>query len=230
MKFDKYDLYARILPALLTVIPLILFHHFYINSELSGFLNSMAAIRWVSELSMPIVFILFFAFTNRTLSKMVIENKNFQGEMKLPTTNILLFSTGYYSDHYLNKIHSKINNDFKIELLSKVEETKDEQEARKKIVEAVSQIIEKVKNGRLVLQRNIDYGFFRNLTGGSMFAAFFSLLSMSFFYFIYPNSLALILSLLGFMVYGLIIFFHRKILNWLGYLYAKKLLQEYMAQ
>lgn len=229
MKFDKYDLYARILPALLTVIPLILFHHFYINSELSGFLTKVAAIRWVSELSMPVVFIISFAFANRTMSKMVIENRNFKGEMRLPTTNILLFITGYYSDHYLNKIHNKIYHDFGIKLLSKVEESRDEEEARKRVMEAVSLIIEKVKNGRLVLQRNIEYGFFRNLIGGSIFAVVFSLLSASFFYFFYPNNLALVLSIIGFLGYGLILLFHKSILNWLGDLYAKKLIQEYMA-
>ena len=61
--------------------------------------------------------------------------------------------------------------DFDITLLPEDQEKEKEEEARKKIVEAMSLIRAKVKDGRLLLQHNIEYGFVRNLIGGNEIAA-----------------------------------------------------------
>ncbi len=228
MKFDQYYLYARIFPALLTAIPLILFHHFYINKDLSGFLHTVSSIHWIAEITMPLVFIFFLAFVSRLISKMIIENNHYSSEAKMPAINILLYENDFYSSQYKNKIHEKIFGDFSIKLLLPNEEKADETEARKRIVEAVSRIREKVKGGRLLLQHNMEYGFFRNLAGGSYIAAFCSILCVIFFYFFYPSPLAFRLSLIGSIVYISLLVFHTKILDWLGYQYAKRLFQEYM--
>lgn len=228
MKFDQYYLYARISPALLTAIPLILFNHFYINTELSGFLHTVSSAHWVAEISMPLAFILFLVFISRSISKMIIENNLYDGETKMPTTNILLYENDFYSTEYKNKIHKKIFDNFDIKLLSLTEEITDEVDARRRIVEAVSHIREKVKGGRLLLQHNIEYGFFRNLIGGSVIAFIFCIFSTFFFYFIYRSSLAMVLSAIGLAIYGLMLLFNKKILNRLGYLYAKRLVQEFM--
>lgn len=228
MKFDRYYLFARIFPALLTAVPLILFNHFYINSELSGFLHTVSSFQWIAEVSMPLVFISFLVFISRSISKMIIENKRYGGETRMPTTNILLYGNDLYSMEYKNKIHKKIYNDFDIKLLSQHEERTDEAEARKRIVEAVSHIREKVKGGRLLLQHNIEYGFFRNLVGGAVVGAIFSLFCTIFFYFFYQSPLAFVLSLLGTIIYTGLVISHTWIMDWLGYLYAKRLIQEYM--
>lgn len=228
MKFDQYFLYARILPAIITAIPLILFHHFYINSELSGFLNKVWTFRIAAEITMPLVFIITLAFINRIISKMIIEEKRYASETKMPTTEILLFKCTPFGQDYLTQIHKKITKDFKINLLSKNDERHDETDARKRIVQGVSRIREKVKGGRLLLQHNMEYGFFRNLVGGSIVALFVSLLSVGFFCFFYPSSLAFWLSIIEFVIYGSIVTFHGKILDMLGHLYAKRLIQEYM--
>lgn len=228
MKFDQYTLYARILPAVLTVIPLILFHHFYINTELAGFLYTIWSLHLVAEISMPMVLILTFAFINRLISKMVIEDKHYRAEREMPTTNILLFKNEFYSRQYKNKVHAKIFHDFRIKLLSLPEEEKREEEARGKIVEAVSLIRERVKGGRLLVQYNMEYGFFRNLVGGSIIAFLFSIFSATFFYFIYPSPLALKLSIISIGIYGAVLIFHKRILDWFGYQYAKSLIQEFI--
>lgn len=229
MKFDQYYLYTRIFPALLTAIPLVLFNHFYINSELSGFLHTVSSIHLIAEITMPLVFILFLVFINRSISKIVIENKRYGGETRMPTTNILLFADNFYSTAYKNKIHEKILDNFGIKLLSYNEEEANEVEARKKIVEATTHIREKVKGGRLLLQHNMEYGFFRNLLGGSFIASICSIFCVIFFYFFYPSSLAFTLSLIGTTIYVGLMLLHTRIMDWLGYQYAKRLFQEFMS-
>jgi len=49
--------------------------------------------------------------------------------------------------------------------------------ARKKIVEAVSIMREKVMDGHLLLQHNIEYGLWRNLIEGSTFALLISIIN-----------------------------------------------------
>ena len=230
MKFDQYYLYARIFPALLTAIPLILFHHFYINNDLSGFLHTVWSVHWIAEITMPLVFILFLVFVSRSISKMIIENKRYGGETKMPTTNFLLFENDFYSNEYKSKIQKRISDDFGIKLLSRNEESGNMPEARKRIVEAVSHIRERVKGGRLLLQHNMEYGFFRNLVGGSCLAFICSIFCTFFFYFFYPSPVAFSLSLIGTVIYGSILLLHGKILDWFGGMYAKRLFQEYMVK
>jgi hypothetical protein len=228
MKFDQYFLYARVLPAILTAIPLILFHHFYINLEFSGFLYKIWTFRVVTELTMPLVFIITLAFINRVISKMLIEDKRYSSETKMPTTENLLFKSTPYEESYLNQIHQKIVKDFNIKLISKKNESQNETDSRKIIVQAVSHIKEKVKGGRLLLQHNMEYGFFRNLVGGSIIAIVVSIFSAIFFHFIYANILGFWLSIIEILIFGSVLIFYGKILDMLGQLYAKRLIQEYM--
>ena len=59
--------------------------------------------------------------------------------------------------------------------MSKEEEEADEQNARKQICIAVSQIRNSLRDNKLLLQHNIEYGFFRNLLGGCLIAFVFSI-------------------------------------------------------
>ncbi len=85
-----------------------------------------------------------------------------------------------------------------------------------------------MKGGRLLLQHNMEYGFFRNLVGGSVVAFLFSFFSAIFFYFIYPSPMALKLSILSIGIYGAVLIFYKRILDWFGYQYAKRLIQEFI--
>ena len=54
-------------------------------------------------------------------------------------------------------------------------ETLNELTCRKQVVTAVSQIRNSLRENKLLLQHNIEYGFFRNFLGGSLIAIVFSI-------------------------------------------------------
>lgn len=228
MKLDYYTVYSRICPAIITSIPFILFNHFYINPELSGFFHTVFEWKWISNVSTTFVAVLLFSNINRTISKFVIEKRLYKNELYMPTTNLLLHSDNTYSESYKKSIYEKIFNDFGIKLLSRKEQFTNEQEARKKIVEAVNHIREKVKKGHLVAQFNREYGFIRNLIGGSIIGITATLFCIVFFKLFYPSPLAYLLSIIGCIIYSSIFIFHRVLLKWYGNIYAQRLFTEYL--
>lgn len=78
-------------------------------------------------------------------------------------------------------ICSKVLNDFHLKLPNSKEQDKDLESAKVLFNEAVSLIREKVKNGRLILNYNIQYGFIRNLIGGSVVGILLSIANSVFF-------------------------------------------------
>ncbi|MEK7074382.1 MAG: HPP family protein [Patescibacteria group bacterium] len=145
----------------------------------------------------------------------------------MPTTNFLLFSDTHYSNEYKQQIREKILKDFGITLLSKEQEEKDEMAARKRIVEAASLIRGKVKDGRLLLQHNIEYGFARNLIGGSVIAFPTALIGVVLFYFFSYKVLPFVVLTVSATIYLVLIIFSKKIMDVFGVAYAKVLIQEY---
>ena len=94
----------------------------------------------------------------------------------MPTSDYLLKTNNQLETSIKEKIEEKIKNNFNINLLSITEEIADETRARKLIVTIVSQIRNKLRENSLLLQHNIEYGFFRNLIGGSFLAFIVSLI------------------------------------------------------
>jgi len=87
-------------------------------------------------------------------------------------------------------------------------------------------IRQKVKDGRLLLNHNIEYGFARNLVGGSIIGFAMSLFDI--FYFCDKSNVLFYISIVLTMLF-LSIFLLRKILmHNLGNQYAKRLFQEYL--
>jgi hypothetical protein len=165
--------------------------------------------------------------TNRFLGKFLFEKLIFNDELNMPTTRFLLYSDNEFSEQYKEKIRQKINTNFKIILPSREDELSDINSCRKRIVEAVGLIRNKVKNGNLLLQHNMEYGFARNLIGGSIIAVCIS--GLDIFYFMKLGNV-----LLGYLSIILTIFFSfclilsKPIINHLGKVYAKRLFQEYL--
>jgi hypothetical protein len=164
---------------------------------------------------------------SRFMSKRFLQDNFFQNELHFPTTEYLLYSNNKYSVDYKKKIRSKIKDDFNIDLSSRREETINENEARKKINEAVGLIREKVRNGRLLLQHNIEYGFIRNLIGGLVIAIPFSLFDF-FFFTLQKNMIAIIISGIAFLIYFIFLTFGKTILKYYACNYADRLYYEYL--
>lgn len=182
----------------------------------------------IGDVSVITIFLYLVMQISRFVSKKFLQDNYFQNELHFPTTDYLLFSNDKYSLERKEKIRGKVKKDFGVMLLDKEKEVMDEKEARKKISEAVSLIRNKVKNGRLLLQHNIEYGFIRNLIGGLSISIPFCLFDI-FFFGIRSDETAFIVSLLLFIGYFSFFVFRRNILVYYAYNYADVLYNEYLS-
>lgn len=224
----KYSLKARYFPAIISILPVVVFNYFYLSPYIAGLFKEFENISLiVSNISIPVIALYLVVQINRFTSKELFEKRIFKDELHMPTTNLMLFSTNFLTDDLKTNLREKIKSDFHIKLFNKAEEIENENLARKKIVEAMSQIRLKVKNGKLVLQHNIEYGFARNLLGGSVLGSLFSAWDLIFFDSIHHDGFAFKVSAVMVVAFALILLFNKPILEFFGYNYAKVLINEY---
>lgn len=224
---NKYETNARIFPAIMTIIPILIFSHFYLYDKAPNFLDSIF-VKIIGDISIVAVLIYFIIQISRFISKKLFQDSIFKNELYFPTTNYLLYSDQKYSAEMKEKIREKIRTDFGLTLLNKLEESDSELEARKKIKEAVDLIRNKVKDGRLLLQHNIEYGFVRNLIGGMIISIPFSLFNVIFFI-LQKNVLAIVLSAVILLLFLTIYLLKKKILVYFAHNYASILYNEYLS-
>ena len=108
---DKYYIYARLFPAVLTSIPLLILLNvivadFY-NESLREYFQYLPLITNAS-LSAGIVFL--FVQINRLISKEIFQRFFFQEEIKMPTTNHLLWEDVFFDDRIKTQIRKKIES------------------------------------------------------------------------------------------------------------------------
>lgn len=163
MKIDNYSIKARYFPAILAAVPFTVFWHYFLNDAFIEYFTFLQSIEWVPTVAIFLVVMYFLVLLGRLVWKFIFEHYIFDDEMDMPTTSLLIYSESTYSEWHIKKIWSMIKRDFWITLLSKSKQLDNIVEAKKIIVESVWQIRNKVKNGRLLLARNIEYGFWRNL-------------------------------------------------------------------
>ena len=229
MKFDQYTLFAQIPAGLLSMVPLIILHHFYINPDLDGLLITIFKITWVENITLLVVFVLMATELSRQLSKSLLETFYFKGRLYLPTTNALMHESDRFTTNFKQRIDDKLFNNFQVHLPNSQEQRRNEVKSRKKIAEAVKLIIAKVGKGKLVIVRNTQYGFSRNIIGASIIGLILSVFNIWFFNTIFINHPAVNISIVLCLVYILPIIFSKWLVNYTGNLYAEKLFEEYLA-
>ncbi len=129
----------------------------------------------VTSLGLSTALVFLMVQLNRLIAKEVFQKFYFQEELNMPTTNHLLWKDTFFEETIKEKIRTKINSKFEIYIQNLTEEQADELKSRKQIMTAVSQIRNSLRENKLLLQHNIEYGFFRNLIGGSLIALVFSI-------------------------------------------------------
>lgn len=217
--FNEYNLKARVFPALLTAIPLFLIKHYIINQYFSFSLTQVI----FGDVSILIILIYLFSQINRVISKSLFEVKT-----NFPTDKALLPSSTALSQQYRQNLGEKIKKDFNLTLPELKEENENEEDVKTRIREIVKSIINKVKDGRLLLQHNIEYGFYRNLLGGSVVASVVSLVNIFLFCLWFQNKTIAITSMVLFLVYLFVVIFHKKILKHYSEEYTQVLFREYL--
>ena len=120
-------------------------------------------------------FVFLCVQVNRFVSKEIFQRYFFKEDVEMPTTNYLLWNNVFFTIDTKKAIREKINTSFNITLADAQDEAQDELRARNLIVHAVSQIKNKLRDNPILFQHNIEYGFIRNLLGGSLIAVIFSI-------------------------------------------------------
>lgn len=230
LKFDRYGIEARLLPAILCSVPFLIFSYFYLNGASGGFLSWMYGVKWAANITFTMALLFLLVQVSRFISKELFERDIFEGRLNQPTTRILMHTDAHYSVSYTKQVHERIKSDFGIAIPIMPEEIYDDTTSRKMIWEAMSFIRNKVGSDDMVLQHNAEYGFVRNLIGGSVPALFMALFNAIFFSQVVLNNFAYKFSFAIALIYTIIILLHRSLITRYGYLYAGKLVEKYMTE
>ena len=225
---NRYYLKARLFPTVLTSIPaIILYNKFVANLYHDKLQNIYTGLPTITDIILSGAIVFLLVQVNRFLSKEIFQKFYFKDEINMPTTDLLLKSNDEIETSIKQKIEEKIKNKFGITLLNANEESADERRARKLIVTTVSQIRNALRDNLLLLQHNIEYGFFRNLIGGSFVAFVFSITIVVVSHCtgdIETRNLGWILS----FIYFLPILLSKVIINRHGKYYAKILYEQFL--
>lgn len=221
---------ARLFPTVLTAIPSILLLKTLVSSlyyeKLQDIYSGLPIITDV-VLSSAIIFLL--VQINRFISKEVFQRVYFIDELKMPTTTMLLKSDDTIDESIKEALHNKINSKFNITLLSYQEENNNELKARSLITAAVSQIRNILRGNKMLLQHNIEYGFIRNLIGGSLLAFIISVSMIIYNYLSEDFSLQNIWIMLA-IVYLIPLIFSKLLISRYGRYYSKILFEQFLSE
>lgn len=225
---NTYYFKARLFPTVLTSIPAIILYNRFVSSLYHEKLeNIFSVLPTITDIILSSAIVFLLVQVNRFLSKEIFQRLYFKDEINMPTTNLLLKSNNEIEASIKQKIEDKIRNKFGIILLSGTDESADVLRARKLIVTAVSQIRNVLRDNSLLLQHNIEYGFFRNLIGGSFLAFVISVIILIHSYCscdLTTRNLGWILAI----AYSLPILFSKLIIDRYGKYYAKILYEQFL--
>lgn len=220
---------ARLFPALITSIPLLIFINKIIAVKYATALkNIYDVLPLITHLGLSAAIIFLFVQINRLVAKEVFQRWHFRDELYMPTTNHLLMNSTYYPIAIKNKIRDKIAAKFQIDLLNASEEQQNHENARKLIATAVSQIRNALRGNVILLQHNIEYGFWRNLIGGSLIALFFSAIIIWYGYSNdFPDQVTV--GFICFIVFLIPVILSKMIIHYYGKYYAKILYEQFLS-
>lgn len=226
---NQYYLKARLFPTTLTVVPLLILVNnlteLYLHDTLSQ-INEI--LPWITDLGLSGALLFLMVQLNRLISKEVFQRIYFQEEIKMPTTNYLMWDNDFFTKSTKQTIYNKIQSRFNIRLLEEKEVESNEKKARKQIVIAVSQIRNLLRNNKLLLQHNIEYGFFRNLMGGCIFALIFSI-GIFILGLVSGSNALIITSCVLVFIYLIPVLFSSLIIKRFGKYYSKVLYEQFLS-
>jgi hypothetical protein len=225
---NKYYLQARLFPTVLTSIPLfVLVNEIIIKFYGSRLQEILSILPHLTSFSITAALVFLFIQINRILSKQIFQRLYFKDELNMPTTTRLLMKDDQIEASIKNILHNKIYDKYEIRLMTLVEEQGDELNARKKIAFAVSQMRNSLRDNKMLLQHNIEFGFMRNLIGGCVPAIFFSVIIVLFSYFDQNKDLKTD-GIIMIALYLLPIFLSKPIINTYGKMYQKVLFEQFL--
>jgi len=168
---DKYELRAQFMPALLCSAPFIAFGFYFLSRLDTTFWGALLA-QTVGGITMTFALYYLAAFVCRHVGKW-LEDWMFKEGKDFPTTSFLLDRDANCSPERKKEILVKIKKEFEINLEGK---TTDTAANRRRIHEAIGQVRRRFfKKNEMILQRNIQFGFSKNIAGGALVSALVSM-------------------------------------------------------
>jgi hypothetical protein len=226
---NKYFIKARLFPAILTSIPMLIFFNKVLAREYSSALKNLYdVVPIIIHLGLSAAIIFLCVHINRFLAKEIFQRLYFKEEIFMPSTSHLLWENNYYETETKNQIRDKITEKFKLILLNQEEEQKDNIRARKLIATSVSQIRIALKGNNMLLQHNIEYGFWRNLIGGCVLSIIFSIIIYFYGEHYKLNDLKVI-AIISFVTFLLPIIFSATLIKNFGRYYSKILYEQFLS-
>lgn len=162
---DKYEIHAQYVPAILYSASFALIGFYFlaqIPTDIWGTILKFG----VGGTTMTFALYQLAKHSGRFLG-VRLQELVFQDGRDLPTTRFLLDGDTVYTADRKAEIIAKIKSDFGTDLSGRTADTTNN---RQRIHEIVGQVRKKFIKREMVLQRNIQYGFWRNLAGGSAIA------------------------------------------------------------
>lgn len=229
MKVDTYYFKARLFPTVITSIPLFVFVTQVLNPLYGESLKKVYDILpMFTNFGIYAGLVFLSVQINRFVSKEIFQRFFFEEDINMPTTNYLLWSNVFFAVDIRKAIKEKILSTFNITLLNPVEEQQDDLRARSLIVHAVSQIKNKLRDNAVLFQHNIEYGFIRNLIGGSLIAILFSI-AIVIYAIIYGDVALRNTGVILLIIYSLPMIFSKMLITRYGRYYAKVLYEQFMS-
>lgn len=224
----KYYITARLFPSLLTSIPLLVLTNSFLITNAAQLLPLNAVSKILLSIGISSALLFLMVQINRVVAKEIFQKLYFQDELKMPTVNQLMAHDLTIEESIKNIIRQRMQQYYSITFLEYSMEKSDELRARKLIATCVSQARNDLRSNGLLLQHNIEYGFIRNLIGGSLLAFIFSIGTILYSVEI-KNSALQFTGIFLAMIYLLIILLSKSLINYYGKIYSKIFFEQFLS-
>ena len=228
---DTYTIRARYFPVLLSALPIfVIWFYLSDNVQFNELVSFILSLKFLGGMTFSIAFLYIYSLAIREVSKH-FQRKYFTGDgaKGFPTTYLMTYADNTFSDSYKDKYRKLILDRFNFELPNKTEEETNLIEARKRLDEAAGLVKPEIKNGYLVLQHNIWFGFCRNFIGGTIISMIFCIVGILIgIFFMEDNKVLFFILGILFLLYLIVFLFRKPILVNNGEAYAKQLFSEFI--
>jgi hypothetical protein len=225
VKPDTYTIYARIIPAVVTLLPVfVLWYSLAQDPTLVGLGRYVLGVRVLGSATVGAVLLYVFAHIVRQAG-LWLERRYFHQEAGFPTT-YLLQRGETFSDAFLTRYRERVHEDFGIALL---EAAADRTEAKRRLDDAARLVLKRAGNAPLVQKHNTWYGLYRNLVGGAYWGSALAVVNVVLSLAWLRDPLLLLSSAGLGIVFLLIMLRGRALITRHGEAFARQLLSEYVA-
>lgn len=229
MKVNRYTLYARYFPGLISIIPLTLIYFFltarYTEYGLEDYVKNTAFLFGVSG---TLVLTYFISMVVRELG-CYLERKYYISKQGFPTTYLMLYSNERLPKQTKALYGKRISNDFRITRLTAAEEVSDPKEAVRTLNQASKFLSTKYQQHEQVRDANIAYGFSRNTSGGLFLSIPSSIAGIIFGWQLHEKSLML-WSAACLLIFLMLALFHKTWIRVNSEKYAEKVFAVYLGE